>query len=170
MANLFTPQAKDFWLFWNPSLNIFAISQSCIHFRPLWVGLCHAMISYDLSTCRSRRRIGAGRRFLTFRRGCNTCTPYIAKGISSHWSSCWAWTADMLGDLRKKRRWLAVCSSDNIDTWSSALRATNEFLSCPCLLVVVSISQTEIAVTRGLSSSLRMEWSVSSRLTPGFHF
>ena len=26
---------KDIWLFQNPSLNVFAISQNCIHFRPL---------------------------------------------------------------------------------------------------------------------------------------
>ena len=34
MANLFTPQAKDFWLFLNPSFNIFAIRQNCMQLCP----------------------------------------------------------------------------------------------------------------------------------------
>ena len=35
MAKLFTPRAKGFWLFQNPSIHIFAGSLYCIHFAPL---------------------------------------------------------------------------------------------------------------------------------------
>ena len=35
MTNFFTPQVKGFWLFQNPSMYIFAVSQNCIHFAPL---------------------------------------------------------------------------------------------------------------------------------------
>ena len=70
---------------------------------------------------------------------------------------------------RRRQWWPTPCLTYNIHTWSTALWTSNEFLSCPCFLVVIRISQAEITVTRGLCSSLGYG-VVSISATSRFHF